>query len=185
MSSSVGGAAGDGTRGAPARDDLRRLVDLVDCLQDRLPTRSVDDRELELVGGAVTPAIAAQQLRAITALLVTLDSYQRQARRPAVGGASPRPVTALAPQVVPPHRNGSQPADTADPGLAAATARYIARDLAARRLSEFTSAEGYRLARALARIGGVEQAVEELLGEANDIRLHPVSLTDALSHSSR
>lgn len=70
-----------------------------------------------------------------------------------------------------------------DEELAAATARYIARDLAARQLSEFTSAEGYRLARALARLGRVEEPVERLLAEANQVRLHPMPLADAVSHS--
>ena len=71
----------------------------------------------------------------------------------------------------------------ADQQLAAATARYIARDLAARQLSEFTSAEGYRLARALAKLGRVEEPVERLLAEANQVRLHPMPLADAVSHS--
>lgn len=71
----------------------------------------------------------------------------------------------------------------ADQQLAAATARYIARDLAARQLSEFTSAEGYRLARALAKLGRVEEPVERLLAEANQVRLHPIPLADAVSHS--
>jgi hypothetical protein len=70
-----------------------------------------------------------------------------------------------------------------DQELAAATARYIARDLAARQLSEFTSAEGYRLARALARLGRVDEPVERLLAEANQVRLHPMPLADAVSHS--
>lgn len=70
-----------------------------------------------------------------------------------------------------------------DEELAAATARYIARDLAARQLSAFTSAEGYRLARALARLGRVEEPVERLLAEANQVRLHPMPLADAVSHS--
>jgi hypothetical protein len=82
-------------------------------------------------------------------------------------------------------RGGDGPAGAgaSDRELAAATARYIARDLAARQLSEFTSAEGYRLARSLARLGGVEEPVERLLAEANKVRLHPMPLADAVSHS--
>jgi len=74
-------------------------------------------------------------------------------------------------------------AGASDRELAAATARYIARDLAARQLSEFTSAEGYRLARSLAKLGGVEAPVERLLADANKVRLHPMPLADAVSHS--
>jgi hypothetical protein len=79
--------------------------------------------------------------------------------------------------------DGPAGAGASDRELAAATARYIARDLAARQLSEFTSAEGYRLARSLARLGGVEEPVERLLAEANKVRLHPMPLADAVSHS--
>jgi hypothetical protein len=73
--------------------------------------------------------------------------------------------------------------DHNDQQLAAAAARYIARDLAARQLTEFTSAEGYRLARALAKLGDVEAPVEQLLSEASKVRLHPMPLADAVSHS--
>lgn len=164
--------------------DMTELIRLVDRLQDAAPSRPLDERELELVGGAVTPTTAEQQLRGIGALLLTLQTYLRGrnatpqhadeplrsvARDPATGSDRAR-------------RNGAHGRESSTAGVAAAAARYIARDLAARRLSEFTSAEGYRLARELARMGGAEHAVELLLGEANEIRLHPVPLTEALSH---
>lgn len=167
-------------RTATVHEDMAHLTDLVDRLRHRLPTRALGDRELELTGGAVAPVVAEQQLRGIATLLLTLDTYLR-GRRNGSSGSAPRGSADPEPSPVPAQRNGAPTPPTA--GLAAAAARYIARDLAARQLSEFTSAEGYRLARELARIGRDEEAVEELLGQANQIRLHPVSLTEALSHS--
>ncbi|CAN5872880.1 hypothetical protein BH23ACT10_BH23ACT10_19520 [soil metagenome] len=164
--------------------DMAHLADLVDHLDALTPTRPIDDRELELVGAAVTPDIAEQQLRGIRALLLTLHAYLRS-QRTTTGSTAARSTDDGRPAAPAVHDNGASPAQPSDPELAAAAARYIARDLAARQLSEFTSAEGYRLARALARIGGDEAAVDQLLGEANTIRLHPVPLTDALSHSAQ
>ena len=90
----------------------------------------------------------------------------------------------LAERTIPIHPDRTPPAASHATELAAGAARYIARDLAARQLSEFTSAEGYRLARSLARIGQVQAQVEHLLSEANKVRLHPMPLADAVSHSS-
>jgi hypothetical protein len=167
---------------ATVHDDLAHLTDLVDRMWHQLPARALDDRALELTGGAVTPVVAEQQLRGIAALLLTLDTYLCGRRRRSTDAAAPRSADP-APSATPAQRNGAPTATRPTAGLAAAAARYIARDLAARQLSEFTSAEGYRLARELARIGRDEQAVERLLAQANQIRLHPVALTEALSHS--
>lgn len=180
----TGAAHGGAADRCTLHDDLAELTRLVDRLQDAAPSRPLDARELELVGGAVTPTTAEQQLRGIGVLLLTLQTYLRSRHAaPHQADEPPRSVardTATGTDRA--RRNGV--ADTQPPAaaVAAAAATYIARDLAARRLSEFTSAEGYRLARELARIGGAEHAVEQLLGEANEIRLHPVPLTDALSH---
>lgn len=168
-------------RRAVLRSDLARLTDLVDGLRRELPARPLDDRELELTGGAVTPVTAEQQLRGIGVLLLTLDTYLRGRRQPPPVTARPSPGSTLSAEAA--RRNGTPTTAGPAAGLAAAAARYIARDLAARQLSEFTSAEGYRLARELGRIGRDEATVEQLLTQANQIRLHPVSLTEALSHS--
>ncbi|MBW3605268.1 MAG: hypothetical protein KY460_10225 [Actinobacteria bacterium] len=178
-------AAADGTADrSTLHDDMAQLMRLVERLHDAAPTRPLDDRELELVGGAVTPTTAEQQLRALGVLLLTLQTYLRG--RHAASQHADEPPRPRAPAPTPSsdqaRRNGVAGLGPSTAGVAAAAARYIARDLAARRLSEFTSAEGYRLARELARIGGAEHAVEQLLGEANEIRLHPVPLTEALSH---
>jgi hypothetical protein len=138
-----------------------------------------DDRELALLAGPMSASTAEQHLRAIGTLLATLETYVRGRR--AHDRRARTPVPTLASDDVAP---GPVMATAPEPALAAAAARYIARDLAARRLSEFTSAEGYRLARTLARIGKVEAPIERLLAEANTIRLHPPRLTDAVSHSA-
>lgn len=167
-----------GTDTALARD-VAHLQRLIGVLHRHARPEPDDERELALLAGPVSASTAEQHLRAIGALLATLDTYvrgrrahDRRERTPAPAHANddvaPAPATVTAP----------------DPALAAAAARYIARDLAARRLSEFTSAEGYRLARTLARIGEVEAPIERLLAEANTIRLHPPPLTDAVSHSA-
>lgn len=151
---------------------------------------------------------AETHLRAVTALLVSLSTYQDvvRARQPSSGrcdartprsptinghasGAHTNGVdadnTAHVPADRPEHSTSAarEPERVPPRDLAATAARYIARDLAARQLTEFTSAEGYRLARALARIGGVDEAVETVLRQANTIRLHPAPLADAVSHS--
>lgn len=169
--------AGQGNGRAASSGDLGHLQHLVSVMHHHAPPAAAEERELARMADAVWTSAAEQHLRAVSALLATLDTYLRSRRRRripmppqhgAAGGPAPVPAAASAP----------------DAALAAATARYIARDLAARRLSEFTSAEGYRLARALARIGDVEAPVERLLAEANAIRLHPPPLTDAVSHSA-
>lgn len=134
-------------------------------------------------------------LRVTSALLLTLESYQRCSRRTRTPVVTPRvptmvtvtrPTTAMAvPAITRPTTAAAVPAATTpaiDAELAASTASYIARDLVARQLTEFTSAEGYRLARALAAVGDVSETVEQLLARANTVRLHPVPLTEALSH---
>lgn len=162
------------------QSDMMRLDGLVRSLHRRVPYEPIDQRALDLIGGEVAPATAEQHLRAIGVLLMTLETYLRGVRRPVrcEPRASERPSASEV------SRNGTSPASVPDRPLAAAAARYIARDLAARQLSEFTSAEGYRLARELATLGGAEEAVEQLLAKANKIRLHPGPLTEALSHSA-
>ena len=192
-------------RSAPAvvdrsvQDDLAELQRLLRVLERHAPVDLTGcERELELLADHRSAGRAELHLRAVATLLVTLDTYQHTAASRRRTQRRPPAVAAVA-ATPPAHANGrplnghqvngrrgghlpaaSEPADTE---LAAATARYIARDLAARQLSEFTSAEGYRLARALARIGGVEAQIERLLAEANQVRLHPMPLADALSHS--
>jgi hypothetical protein len=181
------------------RRDLTELQHLIRVLERHAPVNVADcGRELQLLDGHSSPSRVELHLRAVTALLVTLETYQqvtatgrgghgrdtasgvtRESPAPAgINGAAVngRPLNGHAGDRTP--RSASQ-----DTELAAATARYIARDLAARQLSEFTSAEGYRLARALARIGQVQAQVEQLLSEANKVRLHPMPLADAVSHS--
>lgn len=168
--------AGQGNGRAASSGDLGQLQHLISIMHHHAPPIAADERGLALMADAVPTSGAEQHLRAVSALLATLDTYLR----------SRRPRTPMAPRHGAAHGPAPVPAATSTPdaALAAATARYIARDLAARRLSEFTSAEGYRLARALARIGDVEASVERLLAEANTIRLHPPPLTDAVSHSA-
>jgi hypothetical protein len=167
---------GGGDR-APRSHDVARLHELITAMQRTAPAPRDEGRNAPLPDGTVVVSSAELHLRAIATLLATLDTYLR-----AVPEADrPTAVSAVATEDRPQADvRGTGP----DAALAAAAARYIARDLAARRLSEFTSAEGYRLARALARIGGVEQSVDRLLAEANTIRLHPAPLTDAVSHSA-
>ncbi|HEX6254563.1 MAG TPA: hypothetical protein VFZ70_02015 [Euzebyales bacterium] len=177
---SRGARAGGSDRRAALTRDVAHLNHLIDVLHDRGAPDGVDDRDPELLTGTRSPTVAEQRLRAASTLLSTLDTYLRGRQRAQVSdgrdrrddGAAMRP-----PRVV---------ATRSEPGseLAAAAATYIARDLAARQLTEFTSAEAYRLARALARIGGVSDAVERWLAEANTIRLHPAPLRDAVSHSA-
>ncbi|HSJ43628.1 MAG TPA: hypothetical protein VK923_02970 [Euzebyales bacterium] len=165
-----------GGRHAAAARDLAHLHRLIGVMHRHTSHELADERELALLAGAVSASTAEQHLRAIGALLATLDTYVRCRRRhdePAHTPASEGDAARV-----------SAPPTAPDTVLAAAAARYIARDLAARRLSEFTSAEGYRLARWLARIGDVEAPVERLLAEASTIRLHPAPLTDAVSHSA-
>lgn len=172
---------------AALRRDAAQLQHLIDILQRHMPQEPIDDRDLRLLAGTVTAGTAEQHLRAVSALLLTLQTYLRGRRQPRTAGTRRRVAApAPSPRPAPPstaagNGGGAAPA----PALAAAAARYIARDLAARQLSEFTSAEGYRLARALARLGGAEDAVEDLLTEANRITLHPMPLSDAVSHSPR
>lgn len=181
------------------RRDFDQLQRLMRVLQRHAPVNVADcRRELQLLDGHSTTGRLELHLRAVTALLVTLDTYQqvRAAQRdgqrrttttraehapPSTaalngGAVNGRPMNGRAP-------DPAQPSVPEETELAAAAARYIARDLAARQLSEFTSAEGYRLARALAEIGKVQAQVEQLLTEANQVRLHPMPLVDALSHS--
>jgi hypothetical protein len=127
-------------------------------------------RDLQALDG--TCGLPELHLRAVGALLVSLDAWLRGQHR-TTDPTRPAPV---------PDAGGAGPVDA---DVAAAAARYIARDLAARRLSEFTSAEGYRLARTLATIGGARDDVERLLADANTVRLHPMPLTGAVSHSAR
>lgn len=169
------GPAPDDGEGKLVRD-MAHLRHLIDVLHRHVPQEGRDERELALMAGPVAASTAEQHLRAIGTLLATLGTYLRARQR---GTVRRTPL---------PTRRPDTPAGPAesnvDAALAAAAARYIARDLAARRLSEFTSAEGYRLARTLAGIGGAQVPVERLLAEANTIRLHPAPLTDAVSHSA-
>jgi hypothetical protein len=172
-------AGPEGARGAPLVGDLAHLQGLIGVLHRHFPWEPIDERERSLLVGATSASTAEQHLRAIGALLATLDSYLRGRRPHGERTHDPAPTPARD-DVAPAPATSTGPG----PALAAAVARYIARDLAARRLSEFTSAEGYRLARTLAGIGGVEAPIERLLAEASAIRLHPPPLTDAVSHSA-
>ena len=199
-----------------ARSALVELQRLVRVLERHAPLGdAVVRRDLALLGDDCWIGRAEPHLRAVSALLVTIASYQQLRgawfRETRGGPASPdkklrgAPATVPSPQEVAngvqrdaattkasraaPAMNGTPATASSTPAagdreLAAAAARYIARDLAARQLSEFTSAEGYRLARALARLGRVETPVEQLLKEANQVRLHPMPLVDAFSHSA-
>jgi hypothetical protein len=188
--------------GRSLQRDLAELQRLMRVLERHAPVDATDcRRDIELLDGDRPAGRAELHLRAVAALLVTLETYQhvtatrRGGRRrdavtvarhramPPVPAANGRPLNGRPVNGRPGEHTpaASGPDDTE---LAAAAARYIARDLAARQLSEFTSAEGYRLARALAKLGRVEAQVERLLAEANQVRLHPMPLADALSHST-
>jgi hypothetical protein len=230
------------THDASIRRDVAELQRLVRTLHRHVAV-GVEDRrrDLEILDEQCRIGRAEPHLRAVAALLVTLDTYQNlrgswfretrggpapparnlrgswfretrdgpapPAKKPESGranasrqerdptaitrgavGAAPTEAQPAGPTLVQPVNghpiNGAPPSALLDTDLAAAAARYIARDLAARQLSEFTSAEGYRLARALARFGDAEAPVERLLTEANQVRLHPMPLADALSHST-
>ena len=211
------------TDDASIRRDVAELQRLVRILHRHVAV-GVEDRrrDLEILDEQCRIGRAEPHLRAVAALLVTLDTYQnlrgswfretrggpappakkpeseranasRQERDPTAitrgaVDAAPTEAQPSGPTLVQPVNghpiNGALPSALLDADLAAAAARYIARDLAARQLSEFTSAEGYRLARALARFGDAEAPVERLLTEANQVRLHPMPLADALSHST-
>jgi hypothetical protein len=211
------------THDASIRRDVAELQRLVRTLHRHVAV-GVEDRrrDLEILDEQCGIGRAEPHLRAVAALLVTLDTYQNlrgswfretrdgpapPAKKPESGranasrqerdptaitrgavGAAPTEAQPAGPTLVQPVNghpiNGAPPSALLDTDLAAAAARYIARDLAARQLSEFTSAEGYRLARALARFGDAEAPVERLLTEANQVRLHPMPLADALSHST-
>lgn len=198
-------------RGTPAQAALGELQRLVRILDRHRAVAADTDRDLDLLGDCEAITHAEDRLRAVTALLVSLSTVQRLRSRDAPTAATTADcesaehgIRAALPVSV--NVNGVTVRDRplrdtegtsggaahvngrsvgAERELAAATARYIARDLAARQLSEFTSAEGYRLARTLARLGGVEQSVEQLLAQANDMRLHPAPLANAMSHSPR
>jgi hypothetical protein len=184
--SSRGARTGGSDRRTALLRDVAHLTHLIDVMRDRGAQDGVGGREPELITATRSRSVAEQQLRAVSALLSTLDTYLRTRRRCAVGDdptaaggaaslASQEEVTGARQEAT-----GLGPRSE----LAAAAASYIARDLAARQLTEFTSAEAYRLARALARIGGVSTSVERWLAEANTIRLHPAPLRDAVSHSA-
>ena len=177
------------TRDMSIRQDLAELQRLVRILHRHAAVGVRNHtRDLDVLDENPRIGRAEPHLRAVAALLVTLDAYQHLTvtrRRPARDAATqeqPR-VPTLVPVNGQAADQASQTSTALDTDLAAAAARYIARDLAARQLSEFTSAEGYRLARALARLGQAEAPVEQLLSDANQVRLHPMPLTDALSHS--
>lgn len=183
---------------ATLRRDLAELQRLVRVLERHAGGGAERDtaRALLLLPDEVPVTHAEQHLRAISTLLVTLATYRtsigrgaaRAARhgpthvraRDGVNGSGPAP--AVGPNGRAPAGDGPDVVVAADRQLAAAAATYIARDLAARRLTEFTSAEGYRLARRLAALGDVQAAVERLLAEANEVRLHPMPLADPVSH---
>lgn len=180
MSRGDAGRAGQ-RRGDELAEGLAHLGRLVELLPDRSGAPPTADQRTTRAAPTSGESTAARHLRAVGALLVTLQtSLDRRGVTRSAGDAVPlrpgrRPV-----------RSDIGPVNGAGgPGtqLAAASARYIARDLAARRLSAFTSAEGYRLARALAAVGGVEAEIEQLLAEANTVTLHPGPLGDAVSHS--
>lgn len=174
----AGRSSGD-VREDRLRDDVAHLVALVEALpRNPGPQRAPGRRPRP--DDALAPGRPAdeQRLRALTALLMTLDT---DLRARADGGGVSRSDDERGPG----GGGGARPAGAGPgPELAAAAATYIARDLAARRLTEFTSAEAYRLARALAAVGGVAEHVERTLAEANTIRLHPTPLDRAVSHSA-
>lgn len=183
------------TRDVSVRRDLVELQRLVRVLERHGPVDVADcGRDLEILDDQSRIGRAEPHLRAVAALLVTLETYQTlKAGRRSVERRDTATVVAPVATLVPPVNGrpiNGRPVDAVpvtstghDKELAAAAARYIARDLAARQLSEFTSAEGYRLARALAKLGEVEAPVERLLADANQVRLHPMPLADAVSHS--
>lgn len=163
-----------------------------------------DARELQLIDPrGPNPSIDEQRLRLTTVLLVTIANAHRlgwrrmHADRPPRTTHSVRGILAPIGQAFVRPRDGNHPGpadspctlrtprDTALRHLTAAAARYIARDLAARRLPEFTSAEGYRLARSLAAFGAVDSEVRDLLAEANRARLFPPSYGQPASFSER
>jgi hypothetical protein len=182
-----------------AQQHLQELQRQIRVLERHAPVGEDDARrDLEVVGQPRLMGNAEPHLRAVNALLVTLANDQTSVRRRRrTTGREPRPTHGAATVTLVPSRNGRSgdngaPVDhddtrggpaSPDADLAAAAARYIARDLAARQLTEFTSAEGYRLARALAKLGDVEAPVEQLLREASKVRLHPMPLADAVSDS--
>ena len=173
-----------------AQQGLEELQRLIRVLERHAPVGQADGRrDLEVVEEPRRMGSAEPHLRAVNALLVTLATYQKTVRRqPRTTGRQPRPMLGPTTVTLVPSVNGRSgdngaPVEHDDQQLAAAAARYIARDLAARQLTEFTSAEGYRLARALAKLGDVEAPVEQLLREASKVRLHPMPLADAVSHS--
>lgn len=154
------------------RAALRRDATTLGALVRALPAMSRADAGPDgAVDAGDWSVVAEQHLCAVSALLIVLDTSLRAHRTSAVGPAAPAVTVS--------------PARGVDVDLAAAAATYIARDLAARRLSEFTSAEGYRLARRLADIGRVRADVERLLADADTVHLHPMPLTGAVSHSAR
>lgn len=161
-------------------EDLAHLLWLVETTPGLEPGRRTARLPPARPSDADSRRAAEQRLRAVGELLAALHTTLegRSGARPA--GARAQPGTAREAQ---PHAavNGAGGPGT---DLAGAAARYIARDLAARRLSAFTSAEGYRLARALAAVGRVEAEVEQLLAEANTVTLHPGPLGDTVSHSA-
>lgn len=177
-----------------APQSLQELQRLIRILERHAPVGQADARrDLEVVEEPRRMGNAEPHLRAVNALLVTLATYQKAQKatrlRRRTTRQEPRPMLGPATVTLVPSGNGRSgdngaTVDHDDAQLAAAAARYIARDLAARQLTEFTSAEGYRLARALAKLGNVEAPIEQLLREASKVRLHPMPLADALSHSS-
>lgn len=174
----------DDAAAATGRDvaELLRLVRVLE--RHAAPSRAAGRRALLLIGEEVPVGAAEQHLRAVTALLVSLTTYRRAVTRRRSGGGPHRPPRA-APAEADETAGAAAAAPRLPPTVAAASAIYIARDLAARRLTEFTSAEGYRLARSLAAAGGVGEQVERLLADANRVRLHPMPLAEPLSHSHR
>lgn len=169
--------------------DLQELQRLIRVLERHAPVGESDARrDLEVVDEPRRMGNAEPHLRAVNALLVTLATYQKTTSRPRRAGRQPRPMipptVTLVPAVNGRSVDNGVPVEHDNQQLAAAAAQYIARDLVARQLTEFTSAEGYRLARDLAKLGDVEAPVEQLLSEASKVRLHPMPLADALSHSS-
>jgi hypothetical protein len=162
-------------------DDVAHLEHLVDALPAH-PSRQRRRRSRPSDGRATSDA--EQRLHAIGALLVTLQSRVDGTTPPRPAAVDTQPETTTPDDQTRHAGAAANGAGRVSTALAADSARYIARDLAARRLSAFTSAEGYRLARALATLGRVEAEVEHLLAEANTLTLHPGPLTDAVSHSA-